>query len=212
VNETDPIHPLKDVWLRPRRVFRELKERPLGPRDYVLAAVQGIASSLFFYQIQPPEGRMDAWIIILAGPIGGLFGTLLFAFIYSRMAVRIGSKATRPQIFHVLAYSSVPLAASALIWIVTFLVLGEVPFLDKPPGDVDSFVWIVARLQFGLSVLLVFWSYLLQVMGLSEILDLKVGKSFALWALGQLVATMAMFFLVVLFAILFPQLVPAPPT
>ena len=30
VSTTEPIRPLKDVWLRPRRVFRELATRPIG--------------------------------------------------------------------------------------------------------------------------------------------------------------------------------------
>ena len=31
---TEPIHPLKDVWLRPRRVFREISAQPAGIVDY----------------------------------------------------------------------------------------------------------------------------------------------------------------------------------
>jgi len=49
---TDPIRPLKDVWLRPRRVFRELAARPLGIADYLLAAAQGIGNILALYRTQ----------------------------------------------------------------------------------------------------------------------------------------------------------------
>jgi hypothetical protein len=211
VNETDPIHPLKDVWLRPRRVFSALAKQPIGPLDYMLAAAQGIASYLIFSQAQIPELRMSAWNIVALGPIGGLFGTLFYTFVYTRMGARVGGSGKREEIFHILAYSGVPLVASVLLWILTFILLGEAPWLDKPGSEVDGFVWIVARVQFGISVLLFTWSYLLQVMGFSELLGLNVRKSFALWALGQMVGALVVFFLLVFLAVLFPQLVPAPP-
>ena len=43
---TEPIRPLKDVWLRPRRVFRELAAYPVGITDYLLAAAQGVGNFL----------------------------------------------------------------------------------------------------------------------------------------------------------------------
>ena len=60
MSDTEPIRPLKDVWLRPRRVFRELANQPIGAADalrlglaldvvseeWVLARAMAIASSM----------------------------------------------------------------------------------------------------------------------------------------------------------------------
>jgi hypothetical protein len=49
---TEPIRPLHDVWLRPRRVFRELATRQVGAADYLLGAAQGIAGWLALSRAQ----------------------------------------------------------------------------------------------------------------------------------------------------------------
>jgi hypothetical protein len=210
VNDTDPIHPLKDVWLRPRRVFRALSKQPIGPWDYVLAAAQGIAGCTIF-TFQTPEMRAVAWNIIALVPIAGVFGALFYTLIYTRLGSRVGGSGKRHEIFHILAYSGVPQVAAMLLWILTFLLLGEAPWLDQPGREVDGFIWIVARIQFGISVLLFAWSYLLQVMGFSEIFGLNVRKSIALWMLGQLICALAVLFLLVFLAALFPELLPKGP-
>jgi hypothetical protein len=210
VNDTDPIHALKDVWLRPRRVFRALSKQPIGYVDYILAAAQGIAGCTIF-TFQTPEMRAVAWNIIALVPIAGVFGALFYTLIYTRLGARVGGSGKREEVFHILAYSGVPQVAALLLWFLTFLLLGEAPWLDKPGSEVDGFVWIVARIQFGISILLFAWSYLLQVMGFSEIFGLNVRKSLALWALGQLVCALVVFFLLLFLAVLFPQLLPKPP-
>lgn len=209
MNDTDPIHPLKDVWLRPRRVFRALSKQPIGPLDYILAAAQAVAFYTIF-NFQTAEMRAVAWNIVPLLPIAGVFSALFYTLIYTRLGARAGPRGNRGEIFHILAYSGVPQVAAMLLWIFTFLLLGEAPWLDQSRSDVDGFVWIVARIQFGISVLLFAWSYLLQVMGFSEIFGLNVRKSLALWVLGQLVYTLIMFVLFVFLGVLFPQLLPKP--
>jgi hypothetical protein len=136
----------------------------------------------------------------------------LFAAIYSRLGKRAGgSSTTRNQVFHVLAYGSVPLAASLILWGFTALLLGETAFVDTPGAEVDGFVAFVLRVQFAGYLLLLLWSVVLQVMGFSEILGLTTRKAFAIWVLGQLLALMAAIFLSLLIAVLFPGLVPPVP-
>lgn len=179
--------------------------------DYLLAAAQGVAGCTIF-TLQTPEMRTVAWNIMALAPVASMFGVWFYTLIYSRLGMRVGGSGNRPQIFHILAYSGVPQVAAMLLWVLTFLLLGEAPWLDKPGSEVEGFVWIVARVQFGISVLLFAWSYLLQVMGFSEIFGLDVRKSFALWALGQLICALVVLFLVILLAVLFPQLLPKAPS
>ncbi len=215
MSTTEEIHPIKDVWLRPRRVFRELAARPIGATDYLLAATQGVATSIMVGRTQlSPPGATASEIIgssFLFGSLGGVVSMYLFAAIYGRLGRRAGGKSARNQVFHVLAYGGIPVAASLILWIFTALLVGEAAVVAKPAVEVDGFVAFVLRAQFVAYMLLLFWSIVLQVMGFSETLGLSTRKAFAVWVLGQLLWLLAAFFLSILITILFPGLVPGAP-
>ena len=210
-----PVHPLKEVWLRPRRVFRELARLPVGVTDYVLAAGQGIGNYLMVYQSQVSESHLSVADIVAnsirVGPIAGIAVVFLFSLIYGRLGARLGGHSTRNQVFHVLAYGGLPVVATLLLWALAFLFVGDAAFVAAPGADVDGFVWIIVRMQFAANLLLLFWSVVLQIMGFSEILGLPVRKAVGLWLLGQALGVLAGFFLALLVAILFPGVVPGPP-
>jgi len=215
VSDTEPIRPLKDVWLRPRRVFRELADRPIGAPDYLLAAVQGIATSIMVYRNQlSGTGATATQILessIIFGPLGGIVSMYLFAAIYGRLGVRAGGTSARNQVFHVLAYGGIPVASSLILWIFTALVVGEAAIVDKPAVELDWFVALVLRAQFVAYLLLLFWSVVLQVMGFSEMLRLSTRRALAVWVFGQLLWLLAALFLSILVTVLFPGLLPAAP-
>ena len=103
------------------------------------------------------------------------------------------------------------MAASLVLWIFTALLVGEAALIEKPAAELDGFVGFVLHAQLAAYLLLLFWSTVLQVMGLSEILGLAVRKAFAIWVLGQVLALLATFFLSILIGLLFPGLVPPAP-
>jgi hypothetical protein len=215
VPTTENIRPLKDVWLRPRRVFRELATRPIGATDYFLAATQGVATSIMVYRTQLAGSNAGAAEILgssfIFGPLGGVVSMYLFAAIYGRLGKRAGGKSARNQVFHVLAYSGVPVAASLVLWMFTVLLVGEAAIVERPGVEIDGFVAFVLRLQFASYVLLWLWTVVLQVMGFSEILGLTTRKAFGVWVLGQLLALLLTLFLSILIAVLFPGIVPSTP-
>jgi hypothetical protein len=215
VPDTEPIRPLKDVWLRPRRVFRELSNRPIGAADYLLAAAQGIATSIMVYRTQLSGSGATAGEILetsfIFGPLSGIVSMYLFAAIYGRLGTRAGGKSARNQVFHVLAYGGVPVAASLILWVFTALLVGETAIVDKPGVEVDGFVTLVLRAQFAAYLLLLFWSIVLQVMGFSETLGLTTRRAFAVWVFGQLLWLVAALFLSILISVLFPGAAPVTP-
>lgn len=212
MSTTEPIRPLKDVWLRPRRVFRELATRPVGAADFLLAAAQGVAISTMVSRT-PLAGTNESTAEILGrsfifGPLAGVVSIYLFAAIYGRLGARAGGKSARNQVFHVLAYGGVPVAASLVLWIFTALLVGEAAVVERPGVELDGFVAFVLRAQFVSYMLLLLWSSVLQVMGFSEILGLATRKAFGVWVLGQVLGLLLTLFISVLIAILFPGMVP----
>ena len=215
MSTTEPIRPLKDVWLRPRRVFRELATRPIEAADYLLAATQGVATSIMVYRTQLAGFNISTAEILgrsfIFGPLAGVVSMYLFAAIYARLGARAGGKSARNQVFHVLAYSGVPLAASLVLWMFTALLVGEAAIVERPGVEIDGFVAFVLRVQLASYMLLWLWTIVLQVMGFSEILGLSTRKAFGVWVLGQVLALLLTFFFWILIAILFPGNVPGAP-
>jgi hypothetical protein len=204
---TDSVRPIHDVWLRPRRVFRELALLPVGRMDYLLGAAQGALGWLAWSRTQNAGATEGLGTILLkALLIGSLLGMIslnVMSAIYSRLGARAGGKATRPQVLHVLAYGGVPLAASLGIWIVTALLAGEAAFLQVARPEDEGFVVLLLRAQFTAHVLLALWSVLLQVMGFSEVQGFATAKAFGIWLLGQLVVLLAaLFFTIIIVAFL----------
>ncbi len=215
MSTSEQIRPVRDVWLRPRRVFRELAAQPVGVTDYLLAAAQGTATAVMVYRTQLSGSGFTAAEVLgsacIFGPLGGVLSMYIFAAIYRRLGQRAGGKSSRNQVFHVLAYGGIPVAASLVLWIFTALLVGDAAIIEKPAAETDGFVGFVLSAQLAAYLLLLFWSIVLQVMGFSETLGLTTRKAFAIWVLGQLLWLLAALFLSILIAILFPGLIPPAP-
>ncbi len=204
-----PIRPLHDVWLRPRRVFRELASQPIGRLDYLLGAAQGMVGWLAWSRAQN-AGATDsvAGIIgkgVVVGSLIGVASLYVMAAIYTRLGKRFGGSSTRNQVIHVLAYGGVPMAVSLGIWVLTALLAGEATFMQVPRPDLETFPALLLRAQFIAYVLLTIWSVVLQIMGLSEVHRLATRKAFGVWVLGQLIGLLAALFLTLVIAMLLPN-------
>jgi hypothetical protein len=199
---TPPLRPFHDVWLKPRRVFRELASTPIGGIDYLLAAAQGTVNWLALARGES-LGKSNSVLQIIStalafGSIAGVLSFFLMAEVYRRLARSLGGEATRAQVFHVLAYSGIPMVVSLGAWLLTASLVGEPAFLETPSPDLDRFVVLLLEAQFAAHVALVLWSGLLQIMGLSEIEHISVPRAFGLCLFGQLLVA----FLAVVLALL----------
>ena len=177
--------------------------------DYLLAGAQGIAGWLALCRAQNAGATAGVAEIFgkacIVGPLAGIASLYLMGTIYARLSVRTGKSAPRNQIFHVLAYGGVPLAASLVIWVFTALLAGEATFEQDPHAEIEGFVALLLRIHFIAYVLLTLWSVVIQVMGFSEIQGLATRRAFGVWILGQMIGFLALLFLMILIATLFPN-------
>lgn len=198
----ETIRPLHDIWLRPRRVLRELADQPVARTDYLLGAVQGVVSWLSLSRAQSAGASLDLGEILgralLAGPVAGVVGIYLMTMVYVRLGRRAGGVATRAQVVHVLAYSGVPMVASLGIWLLTAALAGRPTFVEAPQRGLEPFLALLLRAQFLAHLLLVGWSLLLQVMGFSEVERLPTRRAFGIWVLGQVLVMLAILVLWIL--------------
>src|ERR1700729_1874076 len=88
----EPIRPLQDVWLRPRRVFRELAARPIGSLDYLLGAAQGILGALAVSRAQNAGATLSLGAIFgrafVLGSLAGVGSLTVMGAIYARLGSR----------------------------------------------------------------------------------------------------------------------------
>jgi Yip1 domain len=209
-NPPDNIRPLIAIWLKPRRVFRELAEVPIGRTDYLLAAAQGMVSWLALCRAQS-LGLHNGVAEILTrslylGPIAGVLGILVMTALYGQIGRRVGGHATRTQVFHVLAYGGVPLVVSLGIWVVTALLLGAPVFVEKAPTDLELVPGLLLKFQTFAHLALIGWSLLIQIMGFSEVQGLAIKRSFGVWVIGQLFVVVAV--IVLAMALYGPDVAP----
>jgi len=201
-NVPEIVRPMHDVWLRPRRVARELASTPIGRADYLLGAAQGILNWLVLSRVQSVGASAGVGTILgralVAGPLAGILGMYLMAAVYLRLGRRLGGAASRAQLVHVLAYSGAPMLASLLLWLLTAALAGRAVFLASPGAGLEPFVLLLLRLQIIVHGILVGWSLLLQVMGLSEAERLPIGRAFGVWILGQALVLLALMLLRIL--------------
>ena len=206
------IRPLHDVWLKPRKVFRELALKPIGAMDYALGALQGMVASLAVSRsINAAAGSslLDIFLqAVLFGSMSGIISLFLFAEIYTRLGARAGGASTRRQVVHVLAYGGLPIAASLGLWVLMALLAGETTFLKMPPPDAESFVVLMLDAHLIAFTLLILWSVVLQVMGFSEIQGFQTRKALTIWLLGQLVALVGSLVLLKLLSLMVPTAAP----
>jgi hypothetical protein len=109
------------------------------------------------------------------------------AWLYAAMGKRLGGKAGFAAVFHVLSYGAVPRVATLMMWLPIALLVGRVTFVAVPPAGTDTFVVVLLRAATIGSLVAFAWGCLLEVMGLSEVFDLKLAKAFALWIFGLLI-------------------------
>jgi len=174
----------------------------------LLAAAQGMGNFLALFRHQGAGAHMSVEEILaksfVYGAVAGMVSVYLMAIIYGRLGVRAGGKSTTEQVIHILAYGGVPMAASVAIWVLTALLAGEPAFVETPRADLEAFLALLLHVQFISYVLLLIWSVVLQVMGLSEIQGLATRKAFGVWFLGQIIGFLASLFLALIIEMLFP--------
>jgi hypothetical protein len=177
--------------------------------DFALAAAQGMGNFLALYRTEGAGAHRSLEAILvdsfIYGTVAGVASLFLMALIYRRLGLRAGGKSTNAQVIHVLAYGSVPMAASLAIWVLTALLAGEATFVETPRADLEGFLLLLLHAQFAAHVLLLLWSIVLQVMGFSEILGLVTRKAFGVWVLGQVIGFLASLLLAMVVGALFPS-------
>lgn len=193
------MNPVREVCIRPRKVFRELADSPVGPVDYALSAAQGIALALFFSRVKNmglTAGIAEILFRAVAqGTLSGIAVIWLQSWLYTWLGRQTGGVGKRAAIMHVLAYGSAPLLITLALGCLSALFMGVDAFVAQPK-DPEIFETLIGTALTAGFLIPALWSVVLQIMGLSEVHRVRFRGALGTWLLGQaLQAVLSLLFL-----------------
>jgi hypothetical protein len=177
-----PATPWLSIWIYPKRTIRFIVDS--NPRMWVLplAMTSGVTTLL-------NNAITDSWgdtlpilaipaILIIAGPIFGLFSLYLGAGLIRWSGGILGGKATSEEVRAAIAWSSIPSIAAELLSIPMILIFGSESFTTETPRF-ETFVysnpeiWIFLRyVLLGLALIAIvmrIWSIVISIRSLAEV-------------------------------------------
>jgi len=203
VSNHNKVNVFRDIWFRPKQVFQYILEFDYNdfviPLLYILGILRSLNSA-----IDKNLGDMFSLPTIIFSSIfiGGFFGWLgfyIYAIILRWTGKWLNGKGDTDSILKVLAYGQIPSILVLLLIIAQIFLFGEDLFKSEmDPNKYNTlnanFLIITTILQ----VLLVIWSSILVIIGLSEVQKFSIGKSILNFLLPVIIIVVPIIFILIL--------------
>ncbi len=203
-SEINPNNIFEKIWTSPRAVFKFINDYKFDRYFTLLIVLSGISRT---FDRAAMKNLGDEYSLggvisycIIVGALLGWVSYYLYAALISWTGNWLGGKGNTHSIIRVLAYSLVPSILSMFLLIPQIMIYGNGIF--QSDGDVVSAGIIGNILFYGsliLELTLGIWSFLLCVIGISEVQKLSIGKSI----LNLLLPAILFIVIILIFVILF---------
>ena len=195
------VHPFKQIWLHPRRVFSGLSTDSYDKYTYFLFITAGIARA-FDRAIADSRGdelsliEVSATVIVFGGALGWV-SYYIFGLLLEWTGKWLNGKATQKQILNMLAYAMIPVTFGLLLLVVRLLIFGNEIF--KSDGDLydTTLFWrMVDRGALFGQWLLAMYALILVIIGISEVQKISIKKAIINFILPVVVVVVPLAFLI----------------
>jgi hypothetical protein len=175
-----------DIFIKiltsPREAFKFINDYRYEKHLYILLFLAGMLRSFDRASTKNMGDNYSIWAIILISVIfGGLFGWITY-YVYAALISWSGSwfngKGNTQSILRILAYALFPSILSLIIRIPQIAIYGDTIF--KSENDFYSSGLMDCVIYYGFFIIELFlgiWSFVLCVIGISEVQKLSTGKS-----------------------------------
>jgi hypothetical protein len=196
--------PFATIWTAPRATIRNIVE--VKPTHYVimLAGLNGITETLNRLSERVAGDQLSLTTIIaialLLGPLSGLIGLYLIAFLLRLTGGWIGGTAPSEHLRAAIAWASVPSVFALLLWIPELALIGSEMFTSQTPRMDQQPMLLGIVLALGLvELILGIWGFILLCNTVAEVQGFR-----SAWAgLGNLLlAFLILFGVLLVFVIL----------
>lgn len=166
--------PFKSIWLSPRRTVRQIISTDPTLHVVLLACLSGIGETLDRASMRDLGDRLPLPAIIavavLLGPIGGLIGVWIGAWLVAVTGKWMGGKGTSETVRTALTWASIPSIVASILWIPQLLLLREELFTSETPRLESNPGLIVPVLALSLvEIVLAVWSFVLLCNTIAEV-------------------------------------------
>ncbi len=167
------------IWIQPRNVFRFIHATGYNNYFYLLLIVTGIISALQRkFDTGIVEQNMVISTVVMAIIFGGLLGwigTYVYASLISFTGTWMDGKAKTHRILRTLVYANIPFACSIFIYAIQiYLIRYDVLNISFTESEQD----IIHYGFMALKVILTCWTFVLYVIGIAEVQQFTLLKSF----------------------------------
>lgn len=183
-DETPKLNPWTAIWTKPRATIQQIVDT--DPTHWVLplGALAGISSTLDQASIKSLGDQFNLPEILGIAIIGGILVGILMLFISGALlrltGKWLGGVATQQQIRAAIAWSSVPLVFSMLLWIPQYALVGNELFTTETPILNSNPTLLLATLGFMvLELVLAIWGLVIFLKCLGQVQKLSVWKALA---------------------------------
>ncbi len=175
---TAPLSPWRDMWLKPRAVLRQQLALPPQWQQWLPAIFAGIAAVLETFAVHPgelapgmpaPSGAGLLMMALLLGPLSGLLHVGLMGWLLGSIGRLFGgdAQASGDAMRRAISLALIPMAAALPI------LLLEMWFRQQSPDS--NLVMMGTALRSGLNL----WFLLLLAMAVSEVQQLSLRRAIA---------------------------------
>lgn len=172
----------KKIWFQPRQVFAYLKQKQYDKFTLPLIIIAGMAG-VFEDQISSViSGEQEiltfAFFVIIGGALLGIIVIYLFAFTLSKVGRWLKGTKNIKSYLRVYTFANLPLLVS------TFFISIPMAFAQIDPDNFEqiftpnSFDSTTIWLGTTLLVLANLWTFILHIIGISEIQGFSLGRAF----------------------------------
>lgn len=168
-----PMDPWRDVWTRPRETVRHLVREGADGRILAIAALCGIGAVLnqaSRRNVADFVNMSDIMMLaLLVGPAIGALTLYAGAWLTAWTGRFLGGDASPEPLRIALAWSAVPNAVAAALWLLAALLMGRDLFSSAAPGLVSPLL-VLPLLVFGLVLMVLgVWSLYLMAQAVTEV-------------------------------------------
>ena len=179
---TNPFKYWLQIWIHPRQTIRTIISSNHEFAMILLILLGGFSYSLNKAYFNSIGAKMGLFTLIVAclvlGPLSALFFVYIGGFLTKKIGLLFGGKATYIEICSVIAWACVPSVFILLLWPVRFAILGKAAF---SVGGFYGSSGIVIPIIDILSSLVLIWTYVILIAGLSEVEKYSIWKAFYLF-------------------------------
>ena len=175
---TATLNPWTSIWFRPRATIQHVVDTELEKQVVALAALSGIVQALDNASGRNLGDALPFPVVLglafILGPILGLIGVYLWAWLLRWTGRWLGGQATLPQLRTAIAWDSVPMIAAGVPLLLMLILIGPELFTESTPRldaqPTRSFVFlglVVVQLVMALWGIVTLLKTVAQVQGFS---------------------------------------------